>query len=62
VKPAQRKIIVQQIRADVEFFQRTNVNDYSVLLGIHELANPEQEAPVLNAKTVNNEDLLQTGI
>ena len=46
----------------MQFFQRMNINDYSVLLGIHQLQNPQLEAQAIRNATESREVLFKEGI
>jgi Phosphatidylinositol-4-phosphate 5-Kinase len=37
IKPEIRKLLVAQLKQDAMFFQKGNINDYSLLLGICDL-------------------------
>lgn len=39
VEPLVAKALMQQIEADAALFQRLNINDYSLLLGVHKLTD-----------------------
>lgn len=42
--PKIKKKILRELKSDMEFFQRNNINDYSLLLGIHNLRGGKREA------------------
>ncbi|QPG76235.1 hypothetical protein FOA43_003621 [Brettanomyces nanus] len=44
--PQRKGSILAQIHNDVEFLQRTNIMDYSLLLGVHNLTEDELTTPV----------------
>jgi hypothetical protein len=43
LSPQQRSLLKQQLKYDAEFFQKGNINDYSILLGIIDLKPGEAE-------------------
>jgi hypothetical protein len=42
VDPLIAKSLIQQIEDDAHLFQRLNINDYSLLMGIHRFKNKEE--------------------
>ena len=54
-----RSKIIDQLKLDVEFFQRNNINDYSVLLGRHDLTYPKSDAKDICSKSVNIFELIK---
>lgn len=44
--PVIREALISQIKADVKMFQKLNINDYSLLMGVHYI-NDEEDADSL---------------
>jgi 1-phosphatidylinositol-4-phosphate 5-kinase len=61
LKPEVRALLLQQLKHDAEFFKRNNINDYSVLLGVHNLKDAREGRKIIR-KCMNVEDLLPDGI
>jgi len=55
--PRVSKALIVQIKEDMKLFQRLNINDYSVLLGIHYL--DQQQAKELERANPRIEDLIR---
>lgn len=65
LRPELRAVIIQQLEEDTKFFQKMNINDYSVLLGIHYFQPPEsakQQAKQIVANSPNFDILYMEGI
>ncbi|VEU23400.1 DEKNAAC104619 [Brettanomyces naardenensis] len=45
LSPQRRKAVLEQLRKDVDFLERTNIMDYSLLLGVHNMTDEELNAP-----------------
>lgn len=45
--PLIREALLSQIKADVKLFQRLNINDYSLLMGVHYIHDEEEADTVL---------------
>jgi 1-phosphatidylinositol-4-phosphate 5-kinase len=61
LKPEVRALLLQQLKHDAEFFKRNNINDYSVLLGVHNLKDAREGRKIMK-KYKNANEMLPDGI
>ena len=47
MSPDIERALIQQMEDDVALFQKLNINDYSLLLGVHHLQDEEEGIDIL---------------